>query len=109
MLLLRALERRFTRLSPIWADGGYSGKPFFNWALQHCGWLVEIVKRSDDAEGFVILPRRWVVERTCGWLVRLRRLSRDYEELPETSEAMIYAAMVRIMLKRLTRNPAIFV
>jgi putative transposase len=109
MLLLRALERGFTRLSLIWADGGYSGKPFFNWVLHHCGWLVEIVKRSDDAEGFVILPRRWVVERTFGWLVRFRRLSRDYEELPETSEAMIYAAMVRIMLKRLARNPAIFV
>jgi len=109
MLLLRALERGFTRLSLIWADGGYSGKPFFNWVLQHCDWLVEIVKRSDDTEGFVVLPRRWVVERTFGWLVRFRRLSRDYEELPETSAAMIYAAMVRIMLKRLARNPAIFV
>jgi putative transposase len=70
---------------------------------------VEIVKRSDDAEGFVVLPRRWVVERTFGWLVRFRRLSRDYEKLPETSEAMIYAAMGRIMLKRLARNYAIFV
>jgi putative transposase len=70
---------------------------------------VEIVKRSDDAEGFVVLPRRWVVERTFGWLVRFRRLSRDYEKLPETSEAMIYAAMGRIMLKRLARNHAIFV
>ena len=109
MLLLRALERGFTRLSLIWADGGYSGKPFFNWVLQHCDWLVEIVKRSDDTEGFVVLPRRWVEERTFGWLVRFRRLSRDYEELPETSAAMIYAAMVRIMLKRLARNPAIFV
>lgn len=109
MLLLRALERGFTRLSLIWAVGGYSGKPFFDWVLQHCGWLVEIVKRSDDAEGFVVLPRRWVVERTFGWLVRFRRLSRDYEELPETSETMIYAAMVRIMLKRLATNPAVFV
>lgn len=109
MLLLRALERGFTRLSLIWVDGGYSGKPFFNWVLQHCGWLVEVVKRSDDAKGFVVLPRRWVVERTFGWLIRFRRLSRDYEELAETSEAMIYAAMVRIMLKRLATNPAIFV
>ena len=109
MLLLRALKRGFTRLSLIWADGGYSGKPFFSWVLQHCGWFVEIVKRSDDAEGFVVLPCRWVVERTFGWLMRFRRLSRDYEVLPETSEAMIYAAMVRIMLKRLARNPAVFV
>ena len=70
MLLLRALERGFTRLSLIWADGGYSGQPFFDWVLQHCGWLVEIVKRSDDAEGFVVLPRRWVAERSvllAGW------------------------------------------
>jgi len=109
LLLLRALKRGFERLCLIWVDGGYSGKPFFNWVLDRCGWLVEVVKRSDDVEGFVVLPRRWVVERTFGWLVRFRRLSRDYEELPETSESMIYAAMVRIMLKRLATNPAIFV
>ena len=109
LVLLRALRWGFERLSLIWVDGGYSGQPFFDWVLQHCGWLVEVVKRSDDAEGFVVLPRRWVVERTFGWLVRFRRLSRDYEKLPETSEAIIYAAMVRIMLKRLARNPAIFV
>jgi hypothetical protein len=74
--------------------------------MEHCGWLVEIIKRSDDAEGFVVLPRRWVVERTFGWLYRFRRLSKDYKVLPETSEAWIYAAMVRIMLQRLARNPA---
>jgi len=66
------------------------------------------IKRSDDAEGFVVLPRRWVVERTFGWLYRFRRLSKDYEVLPETSEAWIYAAMVRIMLQRLARNPAVY-
>lgn len=76
--------------------------------LEHCGWLVEIVKRSDDAKGFVVLPRRWVVERTFGWLYRFRRLSKDYEVLPETSEAWIYAAMVRIMLQRLARDPAVY-
>ena len=69
---------------------------------------MEIIKRSDDAEGFVVLPRRWVVERTFGWLYRFRRLSKDYEVLPETSEAWIYAAMVRIMLQRLARNPAVY-
>jgi putative transposase len=66
--------------------------------IKHYGWLAEIVKRSDDAEGFVILPRRWVVERTLGWLYRFRRLSKDYEVLPEISEAWIYATMVRVML-----------
>lgn len=109
MLLQRAWAKGFTRLALIWADGGYSGQPFLEWVLDHCGWLVEIVKRSDDAAGFVVLPRRWVVERTFGWLGRFRRLSKDYEVLPETSEALIYAAMVRLMLQRLARNPAVFV
>ncbi len=107
-LLLRAVAAGFQRLALLWADGGYAGKPFFEWALKHCGWLVEIVKRSDAAEGFVLLPRRWVVERTFGWLLNFRRLSKDYEVLPETSESMIYAAMVCLMLKRLARNPAIY-
>lgn len=107
-LLLRAVQAGFRRLALIWADGGYAGKPFFSWVLQHCGWLIEVVKRSDDQEGFVVLPRRWVVERTFGWLLRFRRLSKDYEVLPETSESMIYAAMTCVMLKRLARNPAIY-
>jgi putative transposase len=107
-LLQRAVAAGFQRLALIWADGGYAGKPFFAWALEHCGWLVEIVKRSDDAQGFVLLPRRWVVERTFGWLLHFRRLSKDYEVLPETSESMIYAAMVCLMLKRLARNPAVY-
>ena len=75
--------------------------------LQNCGWLIEIVKRSDDAQAFVILPHLWAVERTFGWLFRSCRLSKDYEILPETSEAWIYAAMTRIMLRRLAINPAI--
>jgi len=108
MLLKRALAQHFERLVLIWADGGYTGQDFCNWVLEHCGWLVEIVKRSDDAKGFVVLPRRWVVERTFGWLYRFRRLSKDYEVLPETSEAWIYAAMVRIMLQRLARDPVVY-
>jgi putative transposase len=108
LLLKRALAHHFERLVLIWADGGYQGQAFCDWVLEHCGWLVEIVKRSDDANGFVILPRRWVVERTFGWLYRFRRLSQDYEVLPETSEAWIYAAMVRIMLQRLARNKAVY-
>ncbi len=66
-----------------------------------------MIERTEEATGFVVLPRRWVVERTFAWLGRYRRLSKDYEQLPETSEAMIYAAMVRIMLRRLARNPAV--
>lgn len=108
MLLQRALAQHYERLMLIWADGGYTGQDFCDWVLEHCGWLVEIVKRSDDADGFVVLPRRWVVERTFGWLYRFRRLSKDYEVLPETSEAWIYAAMVRIMLQRLARDTAVY-
>lgn len=107
ILLQRALGHHYERLQLLWADAGYSGQDFSNWVLDHCGWLLEIVKRSDDANGFVVLPRRWVVERTFGWLFRFRRLSKDYEVLPETSEAWIYAAMTRIMLRRLAHNPAI--
>jgi putative transposase len=95
-------------LALIWADAGYSGQEFADWVREHYGWLVEIVKRSDDAKGFVILPRRWVVERTFGWLSRCRRLSKDYEVLTTTSEAWIYAGMVQLMLQRLARNPAVY-
>lgn len=88
-------------------DGGYTGQPMIDWVFQLAGWVFEVVKRSDDMQGFVVLPRRWVVERTFAWLGRYRRLSKEYEQLPETSEAMIYAAMVHLMLKRLGRIPAI--
>ncbi len=63
----------------------------------------KIVKRCDDAKGFQVLPHRWVVERTLGWLNRYRRLSKDYEGLPETSESMIYASMIHLMVRRLAR------
>jgi putative transposase len=68
------------------------------------GCAIEIVKRSDDTSGFKVLPRRWVVERTLAWLGRYRRLSKDYEYHPQTSETMIYAAMTHLMLRRLARN-----
>jgi len=62
---------------------------------------LEIVKRNDNTRGFVLLPRRWVVERTFAWLGRYRRLSKDYEFLTESSEAMVYIAMIQLMLRRL--------
>jgi len=70
----------------IWADGGYSGE-LVEWVQRMCGWTLQIVKRSDDGVGFQVLPRRWVVERTFGWLNRWRRLSKDDEALPQTSQA----------------------
>lgn len=106
-LLQRAQQKGFARLALIWADGGYSGRPLRNWLFSLTGWLLEVVKRTDDQTGFVLLPRRWVVARTFAWFGNYRRLSKDYEVLPQTSEAMLYAAMVHIMLRRLSRNPAI--
>lgn len=101
-LVLARLQERFPRLRLIWADGGYSGT-LIEWVASLFGWTLEIIKRSDDQKGFVVLPRRWVVERTFGWLGRYRRLSKDYEFLPQSSEAMVYIAMIHIMLRRLTQ------
>jgi putative transposase len=106
-LLKRAVLKGFDRLQLIWADGGYSGQPMTEWVFALAGWLWEVVTRPEDNSGFTILPRRWVVERTFAWLGRYRRLSKDYERLPETSEALIYAAMVRLMLRRLANHPTV--
>lgn len=95
--------RWLRRLSLIWVDGIYTGG-LAEWAQKAYGWAIQIVKRTDDMKGFVVLPRRWVVERTFGWLGRYRRLSKDYEYLLLTSETMIYTAMVRLMLARLARK-----
>lgn len=101
--VLAHLQQAFSRLRLIWADGGYAGK-LLQWVrdLRSRRKLrLEIVKRSDDTKGFKILPHRWVVERTFGWLGRHRRFSKDYEGLVETSETMIYIAMIGLMLRRL--------
>lgn len=99
-LVVSKLKDRFPRLKLIWADGGYAGQ-LIEWVKQFGNWALEIVKRSDDAKGFVLLPHRWVVERTFAWLGKYRRLSKDYEALPETTETLIYAAMIHLMLRRL--------
>jgi putative transposase len=105
-LVLAKAKEYFPRLKLIWADGGYAGQ-LIQWVANTCHWLLEIVKRCDKAVGFHVLPRRWVVERTFGWLGRYRRLSKDYEYLTETSETMIQIAMIRLMLRRLTRPAAV--
>ena len=101
-LVLETFKSGFTRLKLIWADGGYAGK-LIEWTRETIHRKLEIVKRSDDAKGFEVLPMRWVVERTFGWLGRYRRLSKDYEQLTENSEAMIHIAMINLMSKRLAR------
>lgn len=90
----------FAQLQLIWADGGYAGK-LIEFVSTTYHWTLEIVKRTDDLKGFKLLPHRWVVERTFGWFGNYRRLSKDYEYDPETSENMIYIAMINLMLKRL--------
>jgi putative transposase len=102
-LLLNKAIGCFTRLRLIWADGGYKGK-LVDWVYNTHSWILEIVKRDKGVKGFQVLPRRWVVERTFAWLSFYRRLSKDYEVLTETSEAMIYAAMVHLMVRRLALN-----
>ena len=99
-LVLARLAPGFPRLARIWADGAYAGA-LIDWVVATLGCVLEIVKRSDDQTGCVVLPKRWIVERTFGWFGRYRRLSKDYEELPASSEAMVYIAMIQLMLHRL--------
>ena len=99
-LVLSKLPGRFPRLRLIWADAGYAGR-LVSWAWDTGGWLLTVIKRKPDSHHFEVLPRRWVVERTLAWLSRCRRLSKDYEERTESSEAWVHIAMVNLMLKRL--------
>ncbi len=98
---VKAERKRLPRLSHIWVDGGFSGVDFLQTVLDLFGLILEVVLRPQGKTGFVLLPRRWVVERTYGWLHWCRRLNVDYERLPESSEALIYIAMIRVMLRRL--------
>jgi transposase len=95
---LAALPERLARLILIWVDGTDEGVDFMKWTMDTYHWMLETIKRSERAKGFVLLPKRWVVERTWGWLNWSRRLSKDYEVLPETAETFIYVAMIRLML-----------
>lgn len=104
------------RLRHLWVDTAYQGS-FKDWVEQTLGWTVEVVRKPrrwrwvapgqeppEMPQGFQVLPRRWVVERTFGWLGRWRRTSKDYEYLPTTSECVIYAIMMRVMLRRLASS-----
>ena len=99
-LVFERIRSRCERLTLIWVDGGCAGK-LVAWVKDSCGRELEIVKRNDDLKGFHVLSRRWVVERTLGWLGRYRRMSKDYEFHPETSETMVYIAMINLMVRRL--------
>ena len=117
--LLAQVAPRHPRLERVWADQGYTGAALGTWARETLGVALDVVyppwrqlegfgryglkPPPPEPRGFRVIPRRWVVERTFAWLGRHRRLARDYERLPETGEALVYAAMTRLMLRRLAR------
>ena len=101
--VLRSIRSRWPWLRHVFADGGYAG-PKLEQALRRLGdWTLEIVKRSDTAKGFELLPRRWVVERTFAWLGRCRRLDKDWEKSIASAEAWIFVAHIRFLTRRLAR------
>ena len=102
--LLGQIRGTFTRRQKVWADGAYAGPKLGHWVKAKCPWVLAIVKRSDAVKGFVVIPKRWGVERTFSWFGRNRRLSKDYERLIESSEAFVYIASIRLMTKRLARS-----
>ncbi len=103
--LLDVLRSKLSRLRLIWADQAYAGELIaWLWALRPWRKVrLAIVKRPEGTQGFLLLPKRWIVERTFGWFGRYRRLSKDDEYLTQTSEAMIRVAMIHLMVRRLAR------
>jgi putative transposase len=97
----RAFWQSF-RIKRIWADAGYRGA-LISWTQEAFAWALDIVRRKKPQAGFEVLPKRWIVERTCAWFIRNRRLSRDYERSPQSSEAWIYIAMICLMSRRLAK------
>jgi len=100
--LLRRARRLFPFIEVVFADGGYQGPKMAAVVADTGAWKVEIVKRT-ELHRFVVLPKRWVVERTFAWISRYRRLARDFERYARTVAAFIRLAMIRIMLHRLTK------
>ena len=106
ILLLATLFGMYPFLKKLFADGGYQGPEFHTALTKLLPQLeTEIIKRSNHAKGFVVLPRRWVVERTSAWLNRCRRLAKDWENLNRKALAFLRLASIRLMLRKLC-NPA---
>jgi transposase len=102
--LLASIRYLFPWLRHVFADGGYAGDKLTKALARHGKWQIEIVKRSDQAIGFHVLPRRWVVERTFAWLNRNRRLAKDFEATIGSSQAWIYLASIQLLARRLARH-----
>ena len=101
--MLAEIIRRFPSLRYVFADGGYAGDKLRQ-ALRRIGkWTIEIVKRSDTAKGFVVLPRRWVVDRTLPWLNRNRRLAKDFVLTIVSAAAWLFIASMQIFVRRIAR------
>ena len=103
-LVLDRIRARFPWLELVWADGGYNARQVDAAVAAMPGLKLEIVKRTDDMKGFVVLPRRWVVERTFSWFGRNRRLAKDYENLADTLAAFVTLASIQLALRRLARR-----
>jgi putative transposase len=101
--VLDPLIGQLPRLECLWADSGYTGQ-LEMWVAEQ-GWELRIIAKDPDATGFLVLPKRWIIERTFAWLGKCRRLSKDYEHLVASSEAMIRLAMIGLMLRRLRPAP----
>src|SRR3954462_9504550 len=101
--VLAEARRLFTFIKKIFADGGYQGEATATAVALIGHWELEIVKRSDTAKGFVVLPKRWIVERTFAWLGRCRRLSKHVENLTRSALAFLRLAMIRLMMQRIAR------
>jgi putative transposase len=102
-LVLWAVMSIINTLEIVWADGGYAGPLLLEWLQKQelWKWKLEIVKRTDDMKGFVLLPHRWIVERTFSWLEHYRLLAKEYEQSTSSSQSDIYMVMIHIMVRRL--------
>jgi len=103
LLVLHRIQKKFRRLVVVFGDSAYGKCALPEWLKQTCGVILQTVLRPVHAKGFVVLPKRWIVERTFGWMNRHRRLSKDYERLTENSETVMYIAMIDLMSKRLAK------
>ena len=99
--VLERLRSKFARLQVIWADSAYGRNALPDWVRTTFGWILQTILRPVHAVGFVLLPKRWIVERTFGWLGRYRRHSKDYERTIASSETMIHMSMIHLMSRRL--------
>lgn len=101
--VLEGIQLKYRRLKVVFADSAYGKCGLPAWAKERCGVILQTVLRPVGIKGFVILPKRWIVERTFAWMNRHRRTSKDYERIPENSEAVCYIAMIDLMAKRLAK------